>query len=65
MHERIGYIGGQLEIRSDRRGTTVTAVVPIDYQPASAEHRLQPGSTAATPSRTPIATLRSEWQICR
>ena len=60
MHERIGYIGGQLKIRSDKHGTTVTAVVPLDYQPASTEPTLRPGSTSDTPSRAPIPTPQSE-----
>lgn len=30
MHERIGYIGGQLEIRSDEHGTTLIALVPLE-----------------------------------
>ena len=60
MHERIGYIGGQLKIQSDKHGTTVTAVVPLDYQPASTEQMLQPGSTSATPSRAPMATPQPE-----
>jgi len=60
MHERIGYVGGQLQIRSDRHGTPVTALVPLDYQPASTEPMLQPGSTGAMPTRTPIASPRSE-----
>jgi signal transduction histidine kinase len=60
MHERIGYIGGKLEIRSDKNGTTVTALVPIDYQPASPDQMFQLGSTTATPSRTPMETSQSE-----
>ena len=32
MHERIGYIGGELDIQSDDRGTKVTAIVPVEYQ---------------------------------
>lgn len=37
MHERIGYIGGQLEIRSDENGTTVTALVPMEHRSASSD----------------------------
>ncbi len=37
MHERIGYIGGKLGIRSDEHGTTISAVVPLDYRSASSE----------------------------
>jgi signal transduction histidine kinase len=29
MHERLSYAGGQLEIRSDERGTVLTAVLPV------------------------------------
>ncbi len=35
MHERIGYIGGRLEILSDERGTTVSAFIPLDYAAVS------------------------------
>jgi PAS domain S-box-containing protein len=35
MKERIHQIGGYLEVASDRRGTTVTAVVPADDNVAS------------------------------
>jgi len=59
MHERIAYIGGQLEIRSDKRGTTVTALVPMDYQ-AATEQTLQPDSIPGESTRTPMATPRSE-----
>jgi PAS domain S-box-containing protein len=41
MHERIGYIGGQLEIRSDENGTTVTALVPIEHRSASSDGVLE------------------------
>jgi hypothetical protein len=34
MKERIHQIGGYLEVASDRRGTTVTAVVPAGNVPA-------------------------------
>jgi len=37
MHERIGYIGGRVEIRSDGHGAIVTAIVPIDYRSASSD----------------------------
>jgi PAS domain S-box-containing protein len=37
MRERIAYIGGHLEIRTDEFGTTITAVIPVDYPNASAE----------------------------
>ena len=35
MHERISYIGGQLQIHSDEHGTTVSALIPIDFRNAS------------------------------
>jgi len=57
MHERIGYIGGRVEFRSDEHETTVAAVIPIAYQtpsyqetPASAALR---GSTVRFPLETP------------
>ena len=37
MHERIGYIGGRLEFRSDEHETTVAAIIPVDYQAPSYE----------------------------
>ena len=32
MHERIGLLGGTLHIRSDRNGTTLTALIPMESQ---------------------------------
>lgn len=30
MRERVGFVGGQLEINSDERGTTFTAMIPLE-----------------------------------
>jgi two-component system NarL family sensor kinase len=37
MQERIGVLGGRVEVRSHHKGTTVTAIVPAEYalQPAA------------------------------
>ena len=39
MHERIGFIGGKLEIESDGEGTTITAFIPVDDRGESADIR--------------------------
>lgn len=48
MHERIGYVGGKLEIRSNEQGTTLTATVPLELSgrhPEEASGRaILPGS---------------------
>jgi PAS domain S-box-containing protein len=38
MHERIGYIGGRLDFRSDEHQTTVAALIPLDYRLSSYEN---------------------------
>ena len=35
MHERIGLLGGTLHIRSDRNGTSLTALIPMENQPVA------------------------------
>ncbi len=35
MQERIGYLGGKLEIRSDSNGTVVTAILPLEQASAA------------------------------
>ena len=40
MRERVRELGGQLEIQSDKKGTTVSAVLPIAKTSASPETRL-------------------------
>ena len=37
MKERLGQIGGRLEVQSDQRGTTVTAVIPAEFAQSSPE----------------------------
>jgi signal transduction histidine kinase len=32
MHERVWQLGGRLEIYSDRQGTTVIAILPLDQR---------------------------------
>ena len=57
MHERISYVGGQVEIRSDENGATVTAVVPADYRSASSEETQEP-SWLRRKSSPPAYTAR-------
>jgi PAS domain S-box-containing protein len=35
MHERIGYVGGRVQIDSDEHGTTVAAFIPLDTRAAA------------------------------
>ncbi|MGA2101578.1 MAG: PAS domain S-box protein [Candidatus Sulfotelmatobacter sp.] len=56
MHERIGYIGGRLEFRSDENETTVAAIVPLDYQAPSYEQTLGPAAWRGPTTRLPLET---------
>jgi signal transduction histidine kinase len=51
MKERIGHVGGHLEIQSDQHGTTVAAVIPAVYVQTSSDGTLGQGATF-TPSST-------------
>ena len=53
MHERIGYIGGRVEFRSDEHETTVAAIIPVAYQASSYE---ETPASAASPVRFPLET---------
>jgi signal transduction histidine kinase len=44
MRERVGRLGGRLEINSGRRGTTVKAIVPLQGEARSLAARASPGS---------------------
>jgi len=35
MHERLGIVGGKLEIQSDSHGTKFTAIIPVEYREIS------------------------------
>jgi two-component system NarL family sensor kinase len=35
MHERLGIVGGKLEIQSDGHGTKFTAIIPVEYHEVS------------------------------
>jgi len=37
MYERIGFVGGELDIRSDGRGTTFSASMPLNYREESSQ----------------------------
>lgn len=60
MHERISYIGGQLQIRSDEHGTTVSALIPMDFRNCSINEGGQKQSPADRPPRAIIANRRTE-----
>jgi PAS domain S-box-containing protein len=55
MQERVRYIGGNLEIESGDHGTTVTAVVPVEYHSSSSESILGEGGPDVTSLRSAAA----------
>jgi PAS domain S-box-containing protein len=55
MHERIGYVGGRVRIKSNAGETTVSATVPLDYQPAS-DHELHNPQEKPDSADLPLST---------
>jgi len=49
MKERIGHLGGHLDIQSDSRGTTVIAVVPRVYLQSPADEASNQELTVSPP----------------
>lgn len=56
MHERIGYIGGRVEFRSDEDETTVAAIIPLAYQALSYDETQTSVALRASTIRFPLDT---------